>query len=209
MHAASDNRRLQTWSEESDEAHLICSVPLEILLRYGHLRLFSIRTSLDDAAWRKWSASFALGASSISIKLDMSTTYQSVVVRKPPQYYSDRRTVKYQLWYSSGAMIMFAMLCFSSKYALADRAYSEGMKQDVGIVSYVVHYAPECVNHHVDPHYKKYDVCYTLEVLNPQFDQIRGACLSQSIATIRRTLVHFFRLSSTPVIMLPWQCPPW
>ena len=40
MHAAPDNRQLQTRSEESDEAHLICSVPLELLLRYGHLSFF-------------------------------------------------------------------------------------------------------------------------------------------------------------------------
>ena len=83
MHAAPHNRRLQTLSEERDEAHLICSVPLELILRYGNLSVFSIRTSLDHARWRKCSASFALGMSFTSIKLD---TYHSVVVHMPRQY---------------------------------------------------------------------------------------------------------------------------
>ena len=48
-------------SEESNEAHLICGVPLELLLRRGHLSVFSIRTSLDDPTWQKCSAYFALG----------------------------------------------------------------------------------------------------------------------------------------------------
>ena len=38
--------------EESDEAPLICGVPLELILRQGQLSVFSIGTSLDDATWR-------------------------------------------------------------------------------------------------------------------------------------------------------------
>ena len=38
-------------SEESDEAHIICGVPLELILRQRHLSVFSIRTSLDDGTW--------------------------------------------------------------------------------------------------------------------------------------------------------------
>ena len=38
--------------EESDEAHIVCGVPLDILLRQGHLRVFSIRTYLDNGTWR-------------------------------------------------------------------------------------------------------------------------------------------------------------
>ena len=35
-----------------DEAHRICGVPLELLLKQGHLSVFSIGTSLDDGTWR-------------------------------------------------------------------------------------------------------------------------------------------------------------
>ena len=61
-------------SEESDEARHICCVPLERLLRHGHLSVFSIRSTLDVATWRKWSASYALGASSTSTKHYTSTS---------------------------------------------------------------------------------------------------------------------------------------
>ena len=49
-----------------------CSI--ELLLRHGHLSVFSIRNTLDVAIWRKCSASYSLGASSISTKhyTDMS-----------------------------------------------------------------------------------------------------------------------------------------
>ena len=49
--------------------------------------------------------------------------------------------------------------------------HGEGIKQDVGMVSYVEHCAPECVNHHVALLQKKSEDGYKLEVLNPQFDQ--------------------------------------
>ena len=61
-------------SEESDEARHICCVPLELLLRHGHLSVFSIRSTLDVATWRKGSASYALGASSTSTKHYTSTS---------------------------------------------------------------------------------------------------------------------------------------
>ena len=62
-------------TEESDEAHLICVFPiLELLLRRGHLGVFSLMTSLDDATWRKSSASFALGASPMSTTHDTGTS---------------------------------------------------------------------------------------------------------------------------------------
>ena len=54
--------------EECDEACYICGVPLEMLLRHGHLSVFSIRSTLDVARWRKCSASYAPGASSTSTK---------------------------------------------------------------------------------------------------------------------------------------------
>ena len=54
---------------------------LELLLRHGHLSVFSIRSTLDVAIWRKCSASYALGTSSISTKhyTDMSMLLHYVI----------------------------------------------------------------------------------------------------------------------------------
>ena len=65
IHAAPLNRRIHVRSK-SDEGHHC--VPLELLLRHGHLSMFSMIITLDVATWRKCSASYALGASSISTK---------------------------------------------------------------------------------------------------------------------------------------------
>ena len=73
MHAAHLNPRIQMRSE-SDEAHHYLIFPLELLLRHGHLSVFYIRSTLDVATWRKCSASYALGATSISTTLYTSTS---------------------------------------------------------------------------------------------------------------------------------------
>ena len=70
-----DTKRWDRWSAP----HLRCS--LELLLKNGHLNVFSIRSTLDVAIWRKCSASYALGASSISTKhyTDMSMLLDYVI----------------------------------------------------------------------------------------------------------------------------------
>ena len=68
MHDAAHNRQISDTKrgERWRAPYLRCS--LELLLRHGHLNVFSIRSTLDVAIWRKCSASYALGASSISTK---------------------------------------------------------------------------------------------------------------------------------------------
>ena len=142
VHDAPYNRRHQTRSEECDEAHLIYSVPLELLLTYGHFSVLSMWTSPDDATWRKCSASFALGASSISIKLDTSTTYHSVVVHmvyvtpilvRP----SHREVPTPHEPVDSG--ILLVPWCLPGWASLTGTleltVHDEGIKQDVGMVS--------------------------------------------------------------------------
>ena len=111
-------------SEDSDGAHLICGVQLELLLRHEHLGAFSKIPSLDDATWRKCSASFALEASSIAIKLDTST------------YVPFRCRV-----------------CPYATPILVRPSHCEIPTPCAPVVSYVVG-APECVNHHVSPFLK-------------------------------------------------------
>ena len=53
---------------------IICCVPLELVLRHGHLNVFYIRSTLDVATWRNCSAFYALGATSISTTLYTSTS---------------------------------------------------------------------------------------------------------------------------------------
>ena len=74
MHDAPHNRRIPDTKrgERRSAPYLRCS-PIELLLRHGHLSVFSIRSSLDVAPWRKCSASYALGASSTSTKHYTST----------------------------------------------------------------------------------------------------------------------------------------
>ena len=53
----------------------------ELLLRHGQLSVFSIKSTLDVAIWRKRSASYTLGAPSISTNhyTDMSKLLDSVI----------------------------------------------------------------------------------------------------------------------------------
>ena len=81
MHEAPHNRQIPDTKrgERWSAPYLWCS--LELLLRHGHLSVFSVRSTLDVAIWRKCSASNALGASSISTKhfTDMSMLLDYVI----------------------------------------------------------------------------------------------------------------------------------
>ena len=74
MHDAPHNRQIPDTKrgERWSAPYLRCY--LELLLRHGHLNVFSIRSTLDVVIWRKFSASYALGVLSISTKhyTDMS-----------------------------------------------------------------------------------------------------------------------------------------
>ena len=81
MHDAPHNRQIPDTKrgERWSAPYLRCS--LEFLFRHRHLSVFSIRSTLDVAIWRKCSASYALGASSISTKhyIDMSVLHDYVI----------------------------------------------------------------------------------------------------------------------------------
>ena len=67
MHAAHLNQRIQMRSESNEaDYNLLCSP--RTLIETWAFSMSSIRGTLDVATWRKFSASYALGASSISTK---------------------------------------------------------------------------------------------------------------------------------------------
>ena len=72
-----DTKREEQWSAP----YYILWCSLELLLRHGHLSVFSVRSTLDVAILRKCPASYTLGASSVSTKhyTDMSMLLDYVI----------------------------------------------------------------------------------------------------------------------------------